>query len=184
MSGRFQRASTDEELVKIIISGIAGTAMPPNNYSDLEAGMIVAYLRGTAAGDSVDRDGRRQRARQDAVRRQRQMRHLPQRDVATWRRRLSDIGTAAAAARARTVDPRSERDRSIPTSASFARHEDRHRRHRTPAQPEHLLGADSRHAPRSCARSTDRACASSRSSRRRRCRRPAACSTHRKSPTS
>jgi putative heme-binding domain-containing protein len=54
MSGRFQRASTDEELVKIIISGIAGTAMPPNNYTDLEAGMIVAYLRGTAAGDSVN----------------------------------------------------------------------------------------------------------------------------------
>ena len=53
MSGRFQRASTDEELVKIIISGIAGTAMPANNYSDLEAGMIVAFLRGTAAGDSV-----------------------------------------------------------------------------------------------------------------------------------
>jgi putative heme-binding domain-containing protein len=53
MSGRFQRASTDEELVKIIVSGIAGTAMPPNNYSDLEAGMIVAYLRSTAAGDGV-----------------------------------------------------------------------------------------------------------------------------------
>jgi putative heme-binding domain-containing protein len=53
MSGRFGRASTDEELVKIIISGIPGTAMPPNNYTDLEAGMIVAYLRGTAAGDSV-----------------------------------------------------------------------------------------------------------------------------------
>jgi len=53
MSGRFQRASTDEELVKIVISGIPGTAMPPNNYTDLEAGMIVAYLRGTAAGDGV-----------------------------------------------------------------------------------------------------------------------------------
>jgi len=53
LSGRFQRASTDEELVKIIVTGIPGTAMPPNNYSDLEAGMIVAYLRGAAAGDSV-----------------------------------------------------------------------------------------------------------------------------------
>ena len=53
LSGRFQRASTDEELVKIIVSGIPGTAMAPNNYSDLEAGMIVAYLRGVAAGDSV-----------------------------------------------------------------------------------------------------------------------------------
>jgi len=53
LGGSFQRASTDEELVKIIVSGIPGTAMPPNNYSDLEAGMIVAYLRGAAAGDSV-----------------------------------------------------------------------------------------------------------------------------------
>jgi putative heme-binding domain-containing protein len=53
LSGRFQRASSDEELVKIIVAGIPGTAMPPNNYSDLEAGMIVAYLRGVAAGDSV-----------------------------------------------------------------------------------------------------------------------------------
>lgn len=53
LAGRFQRASTDEELLKIIITGIPGTAMPPNNYSDLEAGMIVAYLRGAAAGDSV-----------------------------------------------------------------------------------------------------------------------------------
>ena len=53
LSGRFERASTDAELVKIIVSGIPGTAMPPNNYSELEAGMIVAYLRGVAAGDSV-----------------------------------------------------------------------------------------------------------------------------------
>jgi putative heme-binding domain-containing protein len=53
MSGRYQRASTDEELAKIIISGIPGTAMPPNSYSDLEAGLIIAYLRGTAAGDGV-----------------------------------------------------------------------------------------------------------------------------------
>jgi putative heme-binding domain-containing protein len=53
MSGRFQHASTDEELAKIIISGIPGTAMPPNSYSDLEAGLIIAYLRGTAAGDGV-----------------------------------------------------------------------------------------------------------------------------------
>jgi putative heme-binding domain-containing protein len=52
-SGRFQRASTDEELAKIIVAGIPGTAMPPNNYSDIEVGWIVAYLRGAAAGDSA-----------------------------------------------------------------------------------------------------------------------------------
>src|ERR1700694_4125478 len=53
LSGRFQRASTDDELVKIIVSGSPGTAMPRNNYSDLEAAMIVASLRVVAAGDSV-----------------------------------------------------------------------------------------------------------------------------------
>jgi putative heme-binding domain-containing protein len=52
MSGRFSRATSDEELVKIILGGIPGTAMPPNAYSESEAGMIVAYLRsvGSAGG--------------------------------------------------------------------------------------------------------------------------------------
>ena len=53
LSGRYKRATSDEQLVKIIIEGIPGTSMPPNNYSALEAGMIVAYLRGIAAGDNV-----------------------------------------------------------------------------------------------------------------------------------
>jgi putative heme-binding domain-containing protein len=53
LSGQFRRASSDEQLVKIILEGIPGTSMPPNNYSELEAGMIVAYMRGIAAGDSV-----------------------------------------------------------------------------------------------------------------------------------
>jgi putative heme-binding domain-containing protein len=53
LSGQFRRGSTDEELVRIIVSGIPGTAMPPTSYSDLEAGMIVAYLRGAAAGAGV-----------------------------------------------------------------------------------------------------------------------------------
>ena len=52
MSGKFSRATSDEELVKIILGGIPGTAMPPNTYSESEAGMIVAYLRsvGSAGG--------------------------------------------------------------------------------------------------------------------------------------
>jgi len=52
-SGRFRAATTDDELVRIIINGIPNTAMPPNRYSNEEAGMIVAYLRGLAAGDTV-----------------------------------------------------------------------------------------------------------------------------------
>jgi putative heme-binding domain-containing protein len=53
-SGQFRRATTDDQLVRIITGGIAGTAMPPNSYSDVEAGMIVAYMRGIASGDTVE----------------------------------------------------------------------------------------------------------------------------------
>jgi len=53
LGGQFRKANSDEELVKIILEGIAGTSMPPNNYSPLEAGMIVAYMRGIAAGENV-----------------------------------------------------------------------------------------------------------------------------------
>jgi putative heme-binding domain-containing protein len=47
--GQFRRASTDEELVAIIMKGIPNTAMPPNNVSPVNAGNIVAYLRSIAA---------------------------------------------------------------------------------------------------------------------------------------
>jgi putative heme-binding domain-containing protein len=53
LSGPFRRATTDDEVARIIVNGIVGTAMPPNKYSDAEAGMIVAYLRGAASGDPV-----------------------------------------------------------------------------------------------------------------------------------
>jgi putative heme-binding domain-containing protein len=47
--GKFKRASTDQELIQIIRTGIAGTPMPPGNYTNEEAGSIVAYLRSLAA---------------------------------------------------------------------------------------------------------------------------------------
>ena len=45
--GQFRRAAsaTDEELVRIIRTGIPNTGMPPNNVSEINAGNIVAYLR-------------------------------------------------------------------------------------------------------------------------------------------
>jgi putative heme-binding domain-containing protein len=46
--GRFRRATTDDELVRIIIGGIPGTAMPPSSFSEGQAGTIVAYLRSLA----------------------------------------------------------------------------------------------------------------------------------------
>src|SRR5262245_25742668 len=53
LSGRFQRVTTDDELMRIVQGGIPGTPMPPNPYSDIEAGMIVAYMRGIAGGESL-----------------------------------------------------------------------------------------------------------------------------------
>jgi putative heme-binding domain-containing protein len=46
---KFKRASTDQELIQIIRTGIAGTAMPPGNFTNEEAASIVAYLRSLAA---------------------------------------------------------------------------------------------------------------------------------------
>jgi putative heme-binding domain-containing protein len=47
--GTFRRASTDNEIVAIMVQGIQGTPMPPANLSDEQAHQIVAYLRSMAA---------------------------------------------------------------------------------------------------------------------------------------
>ena len=43
--GKFRRAATEEGVIRIIQDGIPGTAMPPHNFSDFQAGTILAYLR-------------------------------------------------------------------------------------------------------------------------------------------
>src|SRR5271154_7558506 len=50
--GSFRRATTDNELVAIMVQGIQGTPMPPANLSDQQAHQIVAYLRSLAASDT------------------------------------------------------------------------------------------------------------------------------------
>ncbi len=52
-SGKFRRASTDDEVVRLIRTGIAGTAMAPQSVSETEAAMIVAWLRGNATASSA-----------------------------------------------------------------------------------------------------------------------------------
>jgi putative heme-binding domain-containing protein len=61
--GAFKRASSDDEVVRIIIGGISGTSMPANKFSDAEAGSIVAYLRTmkTAGGTVAPGDAARGR---------------------------------------------------------------------------------------------------------------------------
>ncbi len=43
--GKFRRASSDQDLMNIILKGIPGTGMPPNNFTNFQASTIVAYLR-------------------------------------------------------------------------------------------------------------------------------------------
>jgi len=50
--GKFRRASSDEDLMKIIQKGIQGTAMPPGNFTNFQASTIVAYLRDMAESAS------------------------------------------------------------------------------------------------------------------------------------
>jgi putative heme-binding domain-containing protein len=47
--GRFRRASTDPELIGIVLRGIPNTAMPPSNFSEAQAAAIVQFLRAKAS---------------------------------------------------------------------------------------------------------------------------------------
>jgi putative heme-binding domain-containing protein len=47
--GQFRRPMSDEDLVRIIRTGIPNTPMPPTNMTVEQASKIVAYLRSTAA---------------------------------------------------------------------------------------------------------------------------------------
>jgi putative heme-binding domain-containing protein len=55
--GRFRHAQSDDDIAAIIRTGIAGTAMPPNNFSDFQSLTIVAYLRSIAAATSTSTSG-------------------------------------------------------------------------------------------------------------------------------
>jgi mono/diheme cytochrome c family protein len=45
MSGKFRRATSDDEAAGIIRKGVPGTAMQAFNFTEQQAGMIVAYLK-------------------------------------------------------------------------------------------------------------------------------------------
>ena len=51
--GEFRRASSDDDLIRIIRNGIPGTAMPANNLSPIQAANIVRYLRSLAATEPL-----------------------------------------------------------------------------------------------------------------------------------
>jgi putative heme-binding domain-containing protein len=56
---KFRRASNDDGLKRIVKNGIPGTAMPPNNFTEFQLGVIVAYMHymGDAASRGVAATG-------------------------------------------------------------------------------------------------------------------------------
>jgi putative heme-binding domain-containing protein len=53
--GKFRRAASDDDLVRVVVRGIPGTPMPPTGMSEAQAATVVAYLRAmtAAAGDAA-----------------------------------------------------------------------------------------------------------------------------------
>ena len=49
-SGQFRRASSDDDLSKIILGGIPGTGMPPTNLAEPQRRALVAYIRSMHQG--------------------------------------------------------------------------------------------------------------------------------------
>jgi len=54
MSGKFRRATTDDEVAAIIRKGVSGTAMQPFNFTEQQAAIIVAYLKSFAAKSTTN----------------------------------------------------------------------------------------------------------------------------------
>ena len=54
-SNKFRRAQTDRDLMDLIKKGIPGTPMPPGNYTDEQASVIVAILHSMEAAHAFPR---------------------------------------------------------------------------------------------------------------------------------
>jgi putative heme-binding domain-containing protein len=66
-SGRFRRAASDEDVARIIQTGVPGTAMPPSAFSEAQAMWIVAYLRSLADAPAASAVTLGDRARGKAI---------------------------------------------------------------------------------------------------------------------
>jgi putative heme-binding domain-containing protein len=47
--GKYRRAASDDDLVRLIVRGIPGTPMPPTGMSEAQAATVVGYLRSMTA---------------------------------------------------------------------------------------------------------------------------------------
>ena len=62
-SGQFRRVSNDQELNRLLQTGVPGTAMPPGRYSTGELASLVAYIRSMREFDTTPARGDSTRGR-------------------------------------------------------------------------------------------------------------------------
>ena len=55
--GQYRRTTSDDDVVRVIVRGIPGTAMSPSNFSEPQAATIVAYLRSMTGANSAGATG-------------------------------------------------------------------------------------------------------------------------------
>jgi mono/diheme cytochrome c family protein len=171
--GQFRRATTDDEIARIITVGIPGTGMPPGNFSEFDAGRIVAYLRSMTAAPAASPGGPCDTARDKAL--------VEGKGKCLTCHRVDGVGSQlgpdlnSVGPLRRTgelqrslLDP----DAEIVDDNRFARVVTARRRddHRPAAQPGQLLDPVVRREER-CCRHEVRSCGSTRFSRALRCRR-------------
>ena len=65
--GKFIRAVSDDDIVRVIINGIAGAGMPSHNFTVAQAELVVAYLRSLATTGTHYTPGLGDKARGKAV---------------------------------------------------------------------------------------------------------------------
>ncbi len=62
-SGQFRRAANDQELIRLLQTGIPGTAMPPGRFNIAELASLTAYIRSMREFDSAPARGDAARGR-------------------------------------------------------------------------------------------------------------------------
>ncbi len=138
MHGRFRRATTDAELVGIVLRGIPGTDMPPHSFSEAQAAAVVQYLRATAdrsasiAGDAAK--GRTIFAGKGNC----ASCHRVRGEGSRLGPDLTEIGRLRHSDEIRALPARSRRDGGAEQPLRADRQEGRCGRERTSPQPRHL----------------------------------------------
>jgi putative heme-binding domain-containing protein len=62
LRGQFKRVSSDEDILRVIVTGVPGTAMPPTAISDSQRLALVAYIRSLSQSGAGTGDAARGRA--------------------------------------------------------------------------------------------------------------------------